>query len=188
MKSGQDPAVRRVVLFAVLLTACPAHPVEDGKKLEAEGRFAEAGETYLTAAKDDPANLAAWDAAIDLWCKKQINVGECMTVLDVELQLLGNLERHTEALAEVLEMRARARLENDLVDAAIEDLDRAIKAAPNRASTYVALARCQIRRGQNALALEALTKAKRIDPKQSEADELLKTLPSGPGEETFGGE
>lgn len=170
------------------LTACPERPLEAGKKLEESGRFAEAGELYLHTAKEDPANLAAWDAAVDLWCRRQINVGECMTVLDVELQLLGTLDRHQDALAEVLELRARARLEQGLVEAALADLDRAEKAAPNRATVWVAQARCYLALGKADEAERLLDRAKKKDPHLAEADELLRTLPRAPApEEGFGG-
>ncbi|MBK6684037.1 MAG: tetratricopeptide repeat protein [Deltaproteobacteria bacterium] len=180
--------MRRTAALFLCLTACPDRPLEEGQRLEAAGRFDEAGEVYLTTAKDDPANLAAWDAAVDLWCRRQINVGQCMIVLDVELQLLGTLDRHQDALAEVLELRARARLEQGMTDAAWSDLVRAEKAAPKKASVLVAMARVKVALGQSAEAEALLDRAKRLDPKQAEADELLKSLPkTPPPEENFGG-
>jgi tetratricopeptide (TPR) repeat protein len=150
---------------------------------------------YLDIAKADPANLAAWDAAIELWCRKSTNVGECMGVLDLELKLLGNVELHKEALSEVLELRARARTEQGLIDAALADLDRAERALRTRSTVFSARARALLKASRRDEALEALKHARELDPKNEEVDELSKVLsgahaPEKPksDEDRFGGQ
>jgi tetratricopeptide (TPR) repeat protein len=169
-----------------LLFGCPENDFDRAKKLEEEGHYREAGELYVDIAKRDPANLAAWDRAVEVWCRKAINVGECMGVLDLELDRLGNLDRHSEALSEVLELRARARIEQGLVDAALDDLQRAEKASPKRASVFVARARAYVQAGKRAPALEALERAQMLDPNDKEIDELAALLPDEE-DEGFGG-
>lgn len=167
------------------ISGCPDDTLDRARTLEAEGRFQEAGDLYVYLAKKDPANLGAWDGAVELWCTKQVNVGECMGVLDLELEILGNLQRHHDALSEVLERRARARIEAGMAKAALPDLDRAQKAAPERASVYCARARALIALGSAVEARAALDHAKKLDPQNTEADELYAELPSEAG---FGGD
>jgi tetratricopeptide (TPR) repeat protein len=179
---------RRVwVLIGGLATflGCPDDTLDRARELEREGRIQEAGDLYVYLAKKDPANLGAWDGAVALWCKKHVNVGECMGVLDLELDLLGNLQRHHDALSEVLELRARARIEAGMAKAALADLDRARKAAPERASVFCARARALIMLGHGEEARDALDQAKKLEPKNAEADQLYRELPSSPG---FGGD
>ncbi|MEQ9499026.1 MAG: tetratricopeptide repeat protein [Deltaproteobacteria bacterium] len=172
-------------LVAMTLTGCPDDSLDRARKLEAEGRIREAGELYQHIAKKDPANLGAWDGAVDLWCNKHVDVGACMGVLDLELDLLGNVERHRDALSEVLELRARARAENGMAQAALTDLERAEKAGPERPTVYTAKARVLMMLGRPDEAHDALDVAKRLDPNNAEADALYKELPSkDPG---FGG-
>lgn len=182
-------------IFAALLAGCPDRPLDRARALEEKGDLREAGELYVDAAKADPANLAAWDAAIELWCRKSFNVGECMGVLDLELKLLGNVERHKEALSEVLELRARARSEQGLIDAALSDLDRAQRAMPNRSTVYSARARALLKQGLREEALTALKRARELDRKNAEVDELAKAIAEKKtaekpkaGEEKFGGQ
>lgn len=166
-----------LIIGTIALAACPDDSLDRARSLEAEGRIQEAGELYVFLAKKDPANLAAWDGAVSLWCTKHVNVGECMNVLDLELDLLGNLERHQDALSEVLELRARARTESGMAKAALSDLARAIPAGPNRPSVYVAQARALMMLGRTDEAHDALDHAKRLDPKHEEADQLYLELP-----------
>jgi tetratricopeptide (TPR) repeat protein len=178
-----------VLLFA---TACPSRDLDRARELEAEGHLREAGEAYVDIAKKDPANLAAWDAAIELWCKKSTNVGECMSVLDLELDRLGNLDRHKSALSEVLELRARARLEQGLTEAALADLDRAERAMPNRSTVFTARARALLKQSDKDAVVEALKRAKELDAANPEIEDILREMnapkpiraPSGEG---FGG-
>jgi tetratricopeptide (TPR) repeat protein len=172
-----------LALFA-FLTACPSHELGRARDLEAAGKLEEAGKLYVEIAKRDPANLGAWDGAVEVFCRKLGNVGECMSVLDLELDQLGKLDRHKSALAEVLEQRARVRTEQGLVDAALADLERAERAGPPRSSLYAARARALIHLGQREPALQALERARELDPKNAEVDELVAQLPE---EETFGG-
>jgi len=191
------PVARYVALcslpLALALAGCPSSEMEDAKALAAGGRYLEAGAAFKDIARADPANLAAWDGAIDAFCRKEVRVGECMGVLDLELELLGNLDRHADALSEALDARARARLEQGLVDPALADLARAEKAAPDRAPVLVTKARALIMKGQSEAALEALYRAKKIDPSFAEADEVFRlvpkedTKPHAPPEEQFGG-
>ena len=51
----------------------------------------------------------------------------------LELEMLGNINRHREALSVALEKRARLRLEKGMAKGALMDLARAIKASPWRA-------------------------------------------------------
>ncbi|MCK6546614.1 tetratricopeptide repeat protein [Myxococcota bacterium] len=179
-----------IVLASTLavLAGCPDRPLDRGAELEAKGQLTEAGELYVELVKRDPANLPAWDRAVDVWCRKKVDVGQCMNVLDLELDKLGNLERHHDALAEVLELRARARIEQGIVDAALSDLDRATKASPKRASLYTARARALIHVGRRDDAVTALKRAKELDATSPEIEELLKLLPGDTADtDGFGG-
>lgn len=169
-----------------MLAGCPDRPLDRAIALEAQGHLEEAGELYVDVAKKDPANLAAWDHAVELWCRKKVNVGECMNVLDLELDRLGNLERHHDALAEVLELRARARLEQGLLDAALQDLERAERAGPLRPGVHAAKARVLLRAGRRDAALEAIRRARELDPSAVEVEELLREL-RATADEGFGG-
>ena len=168
---------RALLIYAVLLTGCPDRRLQDARALVEEGRFKEAGAAFVALAKADPANLAAWDGAVQLWCRDQINVGECVGVLDLELKLLGSLQRHRDALSEVLERRARARLQQGMIESALADLKRAAEAAPERPSVYAAQARAHMMRGARTEMLNALDHAKKLDPKNAEADELYRWAP-----------
>lgn len=167
--------------------------MEQAKDLSRQGSHPQAGELFFAIAKSDPANLGAWDGAIDSFCRKEARVGRCMDVLDYELQVLGNLERHKDALGEALEARARARLEQGLLEAALSDLDRSDRAAPGRPATLVLRARALLMQGQRQPALDALYKAKKLDPNFEEADEVFELVPDEvpgaqrPPEAAFGG-
>lgn len=183
-----------LLLLPSLLCGCPSSEMDDAKALAAQGRFLEAGETYRRIARTDPANIAAWDGAVDAFCRREVRVGECMGVLDLELELLGNLERHADALSEALETRARARLEQGLVEPALADLARAEKAAPDRPPVLVTKARALIAKGDREAALEALYRAKKLDPEVAGADEVFQLVPKPPAaaepspDEQFGGQ
>ena len=181
--------VRVLLILSFALTGCPDRQLDDARALIEAGRYEEAGEAFVALAKADPANLGAWDGAVRLWCRDQVNVGRCISVLDLELQLLGTLQRHRDALAEVLERRARARLEQGLVEPALDDLERAIKAAPERPSVHVAQARAYMMKGEADAMLKALDLAKKLDPRQVEADELYQLVPTASvaDDEGFGG-
>jgi tetratricopeptide (TPR) repeat protein len=180
-------AVLALAASSIILAACPANDLEKARALEREGRISEAGELYVDLAKKDPANLGAWDGAVELYCRKHVNVGECISVLDLELDRLGNLERHHDALSEVLELRARARIEQGVIDAALTDLERAEKAGAKRSTVYSAKARAMVHLGRMDDARLALDRAKELDPKNEEIDELLKLLPVKTPEDGFGG-
>lgn len=172
-----------MLLFLVLVAAlgisgCPDRSMTEARDLEASGKLAEAGRAYVTIAKLDPANLAAWDAAIRIWCTRLVHVGECMGVLDLELDRLGNLHRHKDALAEALEHRARARLEQGLAKAALADLERAEKASPERSAIFAVRAKALMMLGEPEEAITSLKRARRLDPSEREAEDLFKDLPS----------
>lgn len=173
-------------LLAALLLGCPTDPLAEAKALEAAGELKAAARAYVRVAKADPANLAAWDRAIDIQCRRRIDVGACMGILDLELDRLGSLKRHHDALSEVLERRARARLEQGLAKAALEDLVRAKKAAPGRASVLVVEAKALATLGRADEAHRTLLKARSLDPSNEEASALFAELPK-PSEERFGG-
>lgn len=180
-------------LLLTLLTGCPDTGLDDARALAGQGEHLKAGETFLALARRDPANLAAWDGAIDSFCRKEVRVGRCMAALELELDLLGNLERHADALSEALEGRARARLEHGLVDPALADLARAEKAAPGRPGVLVVKARALLARGDREDALKALYRAKKIDPGFAEADEVFRLVPPAKTattapEDAFGGD
>jgi tetratricopeptide (TPR) repeat protein len=182
-----------VLSLIAAVVGCSQKDIDRAQALAAKGQLREAGELYVEIARSDGANLAAWDGAIDVWCRKSTNVGECMNVLDLELKVLGNLERHKDALSEVLELRARARLEQGLIAPALDDLDRAEKAMPTRSSVLTARARALLRQQEWSPATEALRRAKELDPSNPEIEELLaaiaKARPSKPhDDEGFGGE
>ena len=164
--------------LALLLAGCPAREMNKAKALEDEGRLPEAADAYQRIARREPANLAAWDRAIELWCNRLVHVGNCMGVLDLELELLGTVNRHHEALSEVLELRARARLEQGLVEPALTDLERAEKAAPGRASVHVARAKAYVMVGQRAAAEDEIRRARELDSGNDEADEIIAELPA----------
>lgn len=168
-----------LAVFAVVLsTGCGERPFEKAQALEARGQLREAAAAYRDLAKLDPANLGAWDRAIDLFCRKVSDVGECLGVLDLELDRLGRIDRHSEVLGEVLETRARARLEQGLIDAALDDLRRAERVTPGRASLYVAEARAHLARSAFPEAIAAIDRARTLDPQNQEADAVVASLPS----------
>ncbi len=169
-------------LSLVALLACPGSPIDEARRLEAAGEREGAAERYQAVARADPANLAAWDAAVRLWCRELARIDRCV---GLELELLGDLASHREALGEALEARGRRRLEAGLVDAALGDLERAEKAAPRRASVHAAFARLWIARGDREAALRARDRARRLDPTLEELEALTETRPT---EEGFGGE
>lgn len=175
-------SLTRISLIALpaLLLGCPSSQMDDARALAANGQHEAAGDAFLRIARADPANLGAWDGAIEAFCEEEIRVGRCMEVLDLELDLLGTVERHRDALSEALEGRARARLAKGLVDAALEDLARAERAAPNRPDVLVTRARALVAKGDREGALEALYRAKKIDPDHAEADEVFGLVPKAP--------
>ena len=187
---------RAVLILAISLTACPDRRLQDARTLAEAGKSREAAEAFVALAKSDPANLAAWDGAIQIWCQDEIHVGQCMSVLDLELKLLGTLQRHRDALAEVLERRARARLAQGMMNAAIDDLERSVKAGPERATVHAARARVFMMQGDRARMLEALKRARTLDPNLAEVETLYGLVPTEPGqadaeppsEAGFGGE
>lgn len=150
--------------FVVALAGCAERPLEAAEALYASGDSAGAIKAFKAIARRDPAHLAAWDRAVQIACRDKVDVGECLGVLDLELELLGKLDRHHDALAEVLERRARARIDEGLLDAALDDLARAENAAPGRAGVQVARALALVARGDRAGAVGALERAARIDP------------------------
>lgn len=177
------------LLFSAFVAACPTREIDRARELAARGAHKEAGELYVDIARADPANLAAWDGAVDAWCRRSVHVGECMNVLDLELKLLGNLERHKEALSEVLELRARSRIEQGLIDAALDDLSRAERASASRSSVFAARARAYAHVGDRDRALVAIERARELDPRNEELAELLGLLPGeAPRDETREGE
>jgi tetratricopeptide (TPR) repeat protein len=188
---------RRIVapLTAAALTglaACPARPLASAREARAEGRLEAAGDAYLAAARRDPALLGAWDGAVDVWCRERVHIARCLGVLDLELELLGTVARHRDALSVALESRARARIEAGLAEAALADLERAAKAAPERGRVHVAKARALIMLGRREAALEALATARRLEPGLPEADEVADLVPAPPArvdddEPGFGG-
>ena len=152
-------------LGLLVLGGCARTPIEAAEALAQAGKSAEALEAFKAIAKKDPAHLAAWDRAVALACRELVDVGECLGVLDLELELLGKLDRHHDALGEVLERRARARVEKGLLDAALDDLARAERAAPERAGVFVVRALALVARGDRAAAKVALEHAAVLDPK-----------------------
>jgi tetratricopeptide (TPR) repeat protein len=171
----------------VLLAGCPARPFAEAEALEEAGDLEGAAALYVRHAKADPADLAAWDRAIEIQCKRRIDVGACIGILDLELDLIGSLERHHDALSEVLERRARARLEQGMAEAALEDLARAQKASPSKVSVLVAKAKAYAGLGKGREAREALEAARRIEPGNAEMNEFFADLPPHP-DDSFGGE
>ena len=167
------------------LCACPERALDGARALEASGDLAGAAAAHVEAARRDPANLAAWDGAVRLWCKELHRIDACLEVLDLELDLLGNLQRHRDVLSEALEARARARLEQGLAKSALMDLERARKAGPSRASVMVATARAYVALGAREAAVQSLEKARQLDPNNAEADQVARMIPAAAG---FGGE
>ncbi len=174
----------RSLLLSLLLCACPSHSINKAKELEQLGQLKEAADRYWAIVKDDPANLGAWDGAVRIWCRLDINVGRCMETLELELDILGNLQRHQDALSEVLELRARARMDQGMANAALSDLVRSEKAAPERASVLIAKARALVMLGRRKDAALYGRRATELEPKNVELDEVTRMLPQ---EEGFGG-
>ncbi|MGF1511765.1 MAG: tetratricopeptide repeat protein [Myxococcota bacterium] len=164
------------VVAALNTVGCPSDPLAAARHLEHEGRLEEAAAAFVRVARSDPANLAAWDGAVRIQCETRIDVSACLNVLDLELDLLGNLHRHHDTLATSLEKRARARLEKGFVGAAAEDLERARAAAPSKASVWAALARVHLARGRLAEARGALEEARRREPRWPELEMLYRWL------------
>ena len=178
-------------LFAVL--ACSDGPLDQAQRLSEAGRHREAGESYLAAARAYPGLLAAWDGAVDAFCNKEVRIGRCLEVLDLELSMLGPVPRHRDALSAALERRARLRLERGMVEAAFADLGRAARAGPERASVFSARARAHLARGERTAAEHALRRALLLDPGLEEAEDLVgeftntSTTSTGDPESRFGG-
>jgi len=167
-----------------LVSACPDKPLQKARELEAAEKKEEAAEAYATAAKADRANLSAWDGALRIWCKELARIDKCLELLDLELATLGNLSRHQDYLSEALEIRARKRIGQGLVKSALMDLKRAQKAGPARASVHVAQAIAYSAIGVRHLAIQALERARKLDPQNPE---ILKVARRLPDEEGFGG-
>lgn len=161
-----------MIMASVVLAGCPDDPLAEPRALEQRGATEAAGEAYLEAAKADPALLAAWDGAIRIFCQERADVGRCLAALDFELDLLGEVDRHADALAEALESRARARLEQGLVEPARSDLERAEKVAPQRASLHAAFARIHLALGERSQARARLRRARSLDPNLAELETL----------------
>ena len=189
MASRLDLGKLGILLAATAISACPHRALDDVRALAAAGQKKEAAALALATAKADPANLAAWDAAVDLWCNQLVVVGECLNVLDLELDLLGNVQRHKDALSDVLVRRARARLADGLPKAALMDLDRAAKAGPKRAGVHIARAEVYASLGERSRAVQALERARKIDPNHHGIDHAAKLIPEAPADgEAFGGD
>lgn len=177
--------MRRLRLIGLcLLYGCPDAPLSAATQAEAAGQTDRAAELYLAQAKRDPANLKAWDGAVRIRCTQQARIGACLSVLDLELKLLGAVDRHAQALSATLEQRAQQRLEAGLLDPALSDLDRAQRISPQRAAPWVLRARVYMARGQRAEALKAILQARSLDPNNPDATALMAQLPS---EAPFGG-
>lgn len=182
-----------MLVLVLGILGCPDRPLQRAFEDLQAGRFEEAGDAFFREARHDPAHLAAWDGAVEVWCRRAVHVARCLEVLDAELELLGSVERHRDALSHSLETRARARLQSGLVDAALSDLERAAKAAPERSSVPVAEARGLVMLGRREAAIEALERARRLDPRNPEIEEVLRLLPGAgrptpaPPQEGFGG-
>ena len=175
-------------LLCAALYGCPDRVLEEANTALKDGRLEDAGKAFLAAARADPAHLAAWDGAISVFCKRRVHVAKCLEVLDLELELLGSIERHRNALAQSLEARARARLEKGLARAALDDLKRAEKAAPEQASIALAQARAWVMLGLREDALDALDRARTLDPKNPGIDSIRQTIPAPPAENLHPGD
>lgn len=66
------------------------------------------------------------------------------------------VDRHADLLAEALETRGRARLEQGLVDAGMDDLTRCPEVAPDQASVFSAQARACLMMGRKIEAQERI--------------------------------
>ena len=99
---GLERATHAPFLFALLAwsVGCADKPMDAAERLHASGDARSAARLYKGIAKKDPANLAAWDLAVDISCRELAEVGECLGVLDLELELLGKIDRHHAVLAE----------------------------------------------------------------------------------------
>lgn len=165
-----------------LLIACPSDPLAKARKLEAEGERAAATSAYLAQARRDPANLHAWDRAAALACNDG-GVARCLQVLDLELELLGKVERHADLLAQALERRGRARLEQGLVESALEDLTRSQEVGPDRASVFAAQAKAYLMLGRRVEARERLSQVELRDPELAELRALRALMEAEPSVE-----
>jgi tetratricopeptide (TPR) repeat protein len=180
-----DARARGFALSLVLFNfGCPDKPLETARKLEQSGDKLAAAKAYTIALKADRANLSAWDGALRIWCEELARIDKCLEILDLELATLGNLRRHQDHLSVALEKRARTRIKQGLVKSALMDLKRAQKAGPTRASVLVVQAIAYNALGIRHLAVQALQRARKLDPQNKEANEIAKRLPD---EEAFGG-
>ncbi|MEM1026279.1 MAG: tetratricopeptide repeat protein [Myxococcota bacterium] len=177
------------MLVCGLGAGCPTDPLQEAREFEKRGEFAQAAQMFLEAARSDPALLGAWDGAVRIHCEVRVDVASCLEVLDLELEVLGSVQRHADALAESLERRARARLEQGLLDSAASDLQRAEAAGPERGSVHAVWARLHLARGDPSKARRSLDAARARTPDLPELEGLYQVLeaqaPSDP--EGFGG-
>jgi tetratricopeptide (TPR) repeat protein len=173
------------VIACLAFIGCPDRAMDRAAELAKKGDTRGAAIAFKQIARSDPANLAAWDQAIDLFCRELADVGECLNVLDLELELLGKVDRHRDVLGEVLERRARSRLDSGMIDAALEDVTRGLKVAPDRAAFEVLRARALLAKGDREAAKGALERAHKLDPKNPEAAQIVNELL--PQDEPFGG-
>ncbi len=189
MAMGREWRKLGILLIAGAIAGCPDRPLDEVRRLRAAGKSKEAATLAVRLVKLDPANLPAWDAAVEIWCTELVHVGECLNVLDLELEKLGNVQRHKDALAEVLERRARSRLESGMAQSALMDLDRAHKASPKRATTFVIRARAYATMGDRGRAVAALDTARKLNPSHPELADVAKLVPEAPpDDEPFGGD
>lgn len=158
------------------LYGCPERPLKQAQTLEKEGQYEKAGDMFLRAAKDSPGNLPAWDGAVRMFCEQEVRVGRCLEVLDLELQVIGNLDRHRNVASQALNRRARARLDQGMVDAAASDLARAEKLGPPLPEVLLTRARIALAQGKQDEAVQALLRAKKLQPDFTEAEVLLREL------------
>lgn len=167
--------------FTAALIACPDRGLDRAEQALAAGRFDEAGEAYLNLARRDPAMLAAWDGAIQVWCVKQVRIGRCLEVLDLEIQKLGVVARHQKVLTRALASRAEARLRQGLFEAAASDLDRAENAGPPDAWVLRLRAEIWMAKGDPVKARAALKDAAELEPDHPDLRRLLDALPEDEG-------
>lgn len=162
----------------LLLVACPENPLKNAYQARDIGQLDKAGYLFLNAARRDPANLAAWDGAVSIFCEKKVHVGRCLEVLDLELDLLGSIERHQDALSISLESRAQARLESGLPRAALDDLNRATEVAPDRAEVALLQAKALIMLGKREAALDAIERAFALKPTLKDINQVRAMIPA----------
>lgn len=176
-----------MIASSLLIAACARGDLDAARRLEAEGRLRAAGAAFQRLAESDPANLAAWDGAVRIWCRRLAAVGRCAAVLGEERARIGRVERHEAALFDALVGRAHARIDAGLIAAAADDIARAEKMRMASPRLVAAKARLALRTNAPDQARNHLQAGLNRWPDAPELQAVAQTLETR-RDQQFGGE